>query len=41
MTEMVEYDRMNVIKEVQCFGVTCLLTGQFDTEEYGTIAGDI
>ena len=28
-----------VIKEVQCFRVTCLLKGQYDTEEYGTIAG--
>ena len=31
----------NVIKEVQRFIVTCLLTGQYDTEEYGTIAGVI
>ena len=30
-----------VIKEVQRSGVTCLLTGQYDTEEYGTIAGVI
>ena len=30
-----------VIKEVQRFRVTCLLTGQYDTEEYGTIAGVI
>ena len=30
-----------VIKEVQRFGVTCLLTGQSDTQEYGTIAGVI
>ena len=31
----------NVIKEVQRFRVTCLLTGQYDTKEYGTIAGVI
>ena len=30
-----------VIKEVQRFRVTCLLTSQYDTKEYGTIAGVI
>ena len=28
-------------KVVQRFRVTCLFTGQYDTEEYGTIAGVI
>ena len=30
-----------VMKEVQRFRATCLLTGQYDTDEYGTIAGVI
>ena len=29
------------IKEVQRFRVTCLLTGQYNTKEYGTIEGVI
>ena len=28
-------------KSVQSFWVTCLFTGQYDTKEYGTIAGVI
>ena len=28
-------------KSVQSFRVTCLFTGQYDTREYGTIAGVI
>ena len=36
-----KYSRDCVIKEVQRFRVTCLLTGQYDTEVYGTIAGVI
>ena len=31
----------NCYKSVQRFRVTCLFTGQYDTREYGTIAGAI
>ena len=31
----------NCYKSVQSFRVTCLFTGQYDTKEYGTIAGVI